>query len=85
MNKSMNLPQIQQTIMEFEKESDILDMKGEMMSDTIDEAIGEEDDEEEQNAIVDQVLDEIGIDILVPVSEGHYGLKHQACEELGGI
>ncbi|KAF9387818.1 hypothetical protein CPB97_001987 [Podila verticillata] len=67
MNKSMNLPQIQQTIMEFEKESEILDMKGEMMSDTIDEATGEEGDEEEQDAIVDQVLDEIGIDILGPM------------------
>lgn len=76
MNKNMNLPQIQQTIMEFEKESEILDMKGEMMSDTIDEAMGEEGDEEEQDAIVDQVLDEIGIDILGPVREGHYGLKH---------
>ncbi|KAF9396563.1 hypothetical protein CPC16_000071 [Podila verticillata] len=67
MNKSMNLPQIQQTIMEFEKESEILDMKGEMMSDTVDEAMGEEGDEEEQDAVVDQVLDEIGVDILEPM------------------
>ncbi|KAF9214907.1 hypothetical protein BGZ59_002719 [Podila verticillata] len=67
MNKNMNLPQIQQIIIEFEKESEILDMKGEMMSDTVDEAMGEEGDEEEQDAVVDQVLDEIGVDILEPM------------------
>ncbi|KAF8942385.1 hypothetical protein BGZ52_012607, partial [Haplosporangium bisporale] len=70
MNKNMKLPQIQQTIMEFEKESEILDMKGEMMSDTVDEAMGEEGDEEEQDAVVDQVLDEIGVDILEPLCRG---------------
>lgn len=61
MNRNMNLPQIQHIMMEFEKESEIMDMKEEMMSDTIDEAMEEEDDEEEQDAIVNQVLDEIGI------------------------
>ncbi|KAG0094398.1 hypothetical protein BGZ93_007257 [Podila epicladia] len=67
MSKNMNWPQLQQTIMEFEKESAILDMKEEIMSDTIDEAVGEEGDEEEEDAIVDQVLGEIGIDILGPL------------------
>jgi charged multivesicular body protein 2A len=73
----MNLPQIQHIMMEFEKESEIMDMKEEMMSDTIDEAMEEEEDEEEQDAIVNQVLDEIGINLddivsfsWVPVSCG---------------
>ncbi|KAG0369015.1 ESCRT-III subunit protein did4 [Gamsiella multidivaricata] len=61
MNRNMNLPQIQHIMMEFEKESEIMDMKEEMMSDTIDEAMEEEEDEEEEEAIVNQVLDEIGI------------------------
>ncbi|KAF9428546.1 ESCRT-III subunit protein did4 [Podila epigama] len=68
MNKSMNLPQIQQIMMAFEKESEIMDMKDEMMSDTIDEAVGEEDDEEEQDGILEQVLDEIGLDISGPMA-----------------
>ncbi|KAF8931563.1 Charged multivesicular body protein 2A [Haplosporangium bisporale] len=63
MNRNMNLPQIQHIMMEFEKESEIMDMKEEMMSDTIDEAMEEEEDEEEQDAIVNQVLDEIGINL----------------------
>ncbi|KAF9586299.1 ESCRT-III subunit protein did4 [Lunasporangiospora selenospora] len=63
MNRNMNLPQIQKIMMEFEKESEIMDMKEEMMSDTIDEAMEEEEDEAEEDAIVNQVLDEIGITV----------------------
>ncbi|KAG0002065.1 ESCRT-III subunit protein did4 [Entomortierella chlamydospora] len=63
MNRNMNLPQIQKIMMEFEKESEIMDMKEEMMADSIDEAVGEEEDEEEEEAIVNQVLDEIGISL----------------------
>ena len=35
MNKQMNMPQIQKIMMEFEKQSEIMDMKDEMMSDTL--------------------------------------------------
>ena len=37
MNKQMKLPEIQKIMMEFEKQSEIMDMKEEMMSDTIGE------------------------------------------------
>ena len=33
---------------EFEKQSEIMDMKEEMMNDVIDDAMGDEDDEEER-------------------------------------
>ena len=55
MNKQMKLPEIQKIMQEFEKQSEIMDMKEEMMSDVIDDAMGEEDDEEEGDAIVSQV------------------------------
>lgn len=42
--------------MEFEKESEIMDLKEELMSDTIDDVIGEADEDEESDAIVQQVL-----------------------------
>lgn len=35
-------------MMEFEKQSEIMDMKEEMMNDAIDDAMGDEDDEEER-------------------------------------
>ena len=35
MNKQMKMPEIQKIMMEFEKQSEIMDMKGEMMEDAI--------------------------------------------------
>ena len=58
MNKQMKLPEIQKIMQEFEKQSEIMDMKEEMMSDVIDDALGDEDDEEEGDAIVSQVREE---------------------------
>lgn len=48
MNKQLNLPQIQKIMMEFEKQSEIMDMKEEMMNDAIDDVIGDEEDDEER-------------------------------------
>ena len=56
LNTRIKLPQLQKIMMEFERETEIMDLKEEMMSDTIDDAIGEGDDEEETEAIVGQVL-----------------------------
>jgi charged multivesicular body protein 2A len=58
----MNLPALQRIAMEFEKENDIMDQRQEMMDDAIDDATGLEDEEESED-VVNQVLDEIGIDL----------------------
>ena len=63
MNKQMNLPQIQQILHEFEKQSEIMDMKEELINDAIDDAMEDEGDEEEGDAIVSQVLDELGLQL----------------------
>eukprot|EP01137_Pigoraptor_chileana_P019656 Opistho-2@80960 len=63
MNARMNLPEIQKIMMEFEKESEIMDMKEEMMNDTIDDVMGDAEDDEESDLIVNKVLDEIGISL----------------------
>ncbi|KAK3869869.1 hypothetical protein Pcinc_024848 [Petrolisthes cinctipes] len=68
MNKQLKLPQIQQIMQEFEKQSEIMDMKEEMMNDVIDDAMGDEDDEEESDAIVSQVLDELGLQMTEGLS-----------------
>merc|ERR1719203_2138694 len=75
MNKQMKLPEIQKIMMEFEKQSEMMDMKEEMMSDVIDDALGDEGDEEESDAIVTQVLDELGLKMTdqitgLPVAAG---------------
>lgn len=61
MNKSVNLPQIQKVLMDFERESGVMDMKEEMMGDTVDAIMDSDGDEEESDEIVQQILDEIGI------------------------
>jgi charged multivesicular body protein 2A len=68
MNKNMNLPQIQQILHEFEKQSEIMDMKEEMINDVMDDAMEEEGDDEETDAVVSQVLDELGLQLTDTLS-----------------
>lgn len=70
MNRQMNLPALQRIAMEFEKENDIMDQRQEMMDDAIDDVTGLED-EEEGEEVVNQVLDEIGIDMKEMVRPLH--------------
>ena len=58
MNKRLNLPQLQKIMMQFERESEIMDLKEETISDTIDDVIGEEDE------------DEVGL-VITPVHTQH--------------
>lgn len=67
MNRQMNLPALQRIAMEFERENDIMDQRQEMMDDAIDESTGIED-EEEGEEVVNQILDEIGVDLNQQVS-----------------
>lgn len=53
--------------MEFERENDIMDQRQEMMDDAIDDVTGLED-EAEGEEVVNQVLDEIGVDLNQAVS-----------------
>ena len=46
MNRSLNLPQIQKIMNDFERESSTMDMKEEMMSDAVDDAMEGEDEGE---------------------------------------
>lgn len=62
MNRQMNLPALQRIAMEFERENDVMDQRQEMMDDAIDDVTGLED-EEEGEEVVNQVLDEIGVDL----------------------
>jgi len=68
MNRQMNLPALQRIAMEFEKENDIMDQRQEMMDDAVDDVTGLEDDELEGEEVVNQVLDEIGVDLGQSVS-----------------
>uniref|UniRef100_A0A2M4AH03 Putative vacuolar assembly/sorting protein did4 n=1 Tax=Anopheles triannulatus TaxID=58253 RepID=A0A2M4AH03_9DIPT len=68
MNRQLNMPQIQKILHEFEKQSEIMDMKEEMINDAMDDAMEDEGDEEETDAIVSQVLDELGLQMTDQLS-----------------
>ncbi|WFD35896.1 ESCRT-III subunit protein did4 [Malassezia cuniculi] len=66
MNRSTNILAVQRILTEFERESSTMDMKDEMMNDAMDEALDEDEgmgENEESDAILKEVLDEIGIDV----------------------
>jgi hypothetical protein len=73
MNRSMNLPALQRIAMEFERENDIMDQRQEMMDDAIDDMTGV-DEEVEGDEVVEQVLEEIGVDLRQAVSSKSFGL-----------
>lgn len=86
MNRQLNLPQIQRIMTEFEKQSEIMDMKEEMMDDAIDDAIGNSGEEEETEAVVQQVLDELGIQMgeqldRLPTADGALATKTAAASK----
>jgi len=62
MNRSMNLPALQRIAREFERENDIMDQRH-----AIDDVTGLED-EAEGEEVVEQVLEEIGVDLKNSVS-----------------
>ncbi|CAH0515274.1 unnamed protein product [Peronospora belbahrii] len=69
MASTMNLPRLNQIMMEYTKESEKMEMTQEMIGDTIEDVMEAEQDEEEEDKIVGQVLDEIGIDMTGAVPE----------------
>ncbi|RAL67554.1 hypothetical protein DID88_008309 [Monilinia fructigena] len=80
MNRSMNLPALQRIAMEFEKENDIMDQRQEMMDDAIDDVTGLED-EERGEEVVEQVLEEIGIDLKAAMGETPQDYRAQTVPE----
>jgi len=80
MNRQMNLPALQRIAMEFERESDIMEQRQEMMDDAIDDAM-DVGIEEEGDEVVEQVLEEIGVDLNQALGETPSGLQSAAVPE----
>ena len=60
-NAAMNPQKMQATMRQFAKQSEIMNMTDAMMDDALADAF--EDDSEEEDLVVSQVLDEIGVDL----------------------
>jgi charged multivesicular body protein 2A len=78
MNKSVNVQTISKMMAEFERENMKTEMMQEMMGDAIDDALNDNPNaEEEEDVIVNQVLDEIGVSFgeELPEAAGLGGLN----------
>ncbi len=62
LSKQLNLPSLTAILQEFQAETEKLGITQEVMGDTIDEVMGEVGDLDQEEMVVNQVLDEIGID-----------------------
>lgn len=74
INKQMNVPAMQKIMTEFQKQEMLSAMTMDMMGDTMDEMMEGSDDEDESDAIVAQVLDEIGVDLGQQLAEVPVGM-----------
>ncbi|VDM80091.1 unnamed protein product [Strongylus vulgaris] len=68
MEKQMPTERLAKNMREFQMAQERLGITDDMMNDALDNILYESGDEEEQNAIVNQVLDEIGIESQSKVS-----------------
>jgi len=68
MNKMVDPQKMAKTMMEFERENAKMEMTEETMNDALDDILTESGDEDEEQSVINQVLDEIGIEITSKVS-----------------
>jgi charged multivesicular body protein 2A len=87
MNKAVNVPTITKMMAEFERENAKTEMMQEIMGDAIDDALAEDTTEDEENRIVNQVLDEIGISFVneIPEAAGQSLIGNETKESPGKI
>mmetsp|Transcript_35518 Transcript_35518/g.33691 ORF Transcript_35518/g.33691 Transcript_35518/m.33691 type:complete len:215 (+) Transcript_35518:123-767(+) len=69
MNKKMDLPGLQKVMGDFMRENEKSELVGEAMGDAMDDAMEEEGSSEQEENIVNQVLDELGISMSEAVPE----------------
>lgn len=66
VNEGVNLRGMQQLIREFEKQSMMMEDKQQQMEDTMDGSMAQFDDDDAQKEMVQQVMEEIGLEMDLP-------------------
>merc|ERR1712004_440486 len=77
MNKLVDPQKVAKTMQEFEMANAKMEMTEETMNDALDDILTESGDEEEEQAIIGKVLDEIGIEIAAKVSDAPSAPKNK--------
>ena len=64
LNRQMNNAQLQQIMMMFEREGEVMELKQDIMDDTIDDVMSSPLDGEQEEELINQIMDEIGIETM---------------------
>lgn len=78
MNAQMNMPAMQRMLMEYEKQSELMEFKQEMVDDAMDDIFEAENEEEKTESMVNQILDEVGIGLAGGMGSVPAGRAQQA-------
>lgn len=83
LNAKISLPGLQKVMTDFMRENEKSEITSEMIGDTLDDAMEEEGSAEEEDKIVSQVLDELGVNMsqeTPSAPEGSIGRADKAVE-----
>jgi charged multivesicular body protein 2A len=61
MNNLVGVPMMQRILREFDKQQNLMEMKDELMGDALDDALGGDEIEEQENLVYQQILDELSL------------------------
>jgi|SRR4051812_46490187 charged multivesicular body protein 2A len=79
MNKSLNLPSIQKITSDFERLSEMQNIKQDLFSETIDQVLADDNEVDDSAELVNKILDEVGLSLSeqmtkaplsIPANEG---------------
>jgi len=80
INKIMKPEKVAADMKSFGEASMKMDMTDEMINDTLDDILGDSDEEQEADSIVNQVLDEIGIELSGKIAQAPAAGRHKLNE-----
>jgi charged multivesicular body protein 2A len=63
MNKTLNLPSIQKITSDFERLSEMQNIKQDLFSETIDQVLSDDNEIDDSSELVNKILDEIGLSL----------------------
>jgi charged multivesicular body protein 2A len=81
MNRGINVKVMQDIIRNFEKHTMMMEDKQSMIDDTLDQSMADFDNPDEENDIVRQVMEEIGLDLSLPDAGGPAAFNNKLLEE----
>jgi len=85
VSKTMNMPTMRATLMEYQREAAKMGMTQEMMQDTLDDTLGSADEVDQTEELVDSVMDELGLETssrLGAVPSNKVGASSQMADEV---